>query len=125
MKRKYFFLVSKMKKWIKKLCTLKQNHYCSRKNECSFFKSILRSRFHFFRSLTFDSSLVLILLSCSFKSYWIAICFVFVLKFARFVSVDSSRAAAFLHFVVEHRDPPKVKPFVAVPVIVPTDSAHT
>ncbi len=45
---KISFFVSKMKKWIKKLCTLKQNHYRSRKNECSFFKSIFRSRFHFF-----------------------------------------------------------------------------
>ncbi len=38
-----------MKKWIKKkLCTLKQNHYRSCKNECSFFKSIFRSGFRLF-----------------------------------------------------------------------------
>ena len=32
----------------KKLCTLKQNRYRSRKNECSFFRSIFRSGFHLF-----------------------------------------------------------------------------
>ena len=90
-----------------------------------FSKSIFPFKVSLFRLVTFDISLILILLSYSFKSYWIAIWFVYFVKFARFVSVDSSRAAAFLRFVVEHRDPPKMKPFVAIPVIVPTDSAHT
>ncbi len=47
------------------------------------------------------------------------------MKFAKFISVSSSRAAALLCLAVEHRDPPKMKPFVAVPVRAPTDSAQT
>ncbi len=61
-------LVSKKEKI---LCTLRQNHYRSRKNECSFFKSIFPFKVSLFRLFTFDISLVLILLSCSVESLYV------------------------------------------------------
>ena len=59
-----------MEKMVKKLFTLKQNQYRSRKNECSFFKSIFPFEVSLcFRLVTFDSSLVLILFSVHLKVY--------------------------------------------------------
>ena len=55
-----------------------------------------------FRLVTFDSSLVLILLSLFGWKFICCVCFMYSVKCARFVSVDSSRAAAFLRVVVEH-----------------------
>ncbi len=59
-------------------------------------------QFSLVRLFTFDISLVLILFS--FFNYGLIVvdCFVVSVCFARFVSVDSSRAAAFLRVVVEH-----------------------
>ena len=89
------------KEKIKILCTLGQNHYDSRKNDCSFFNS-------FFRSILTCSIVyfwyIIGTYSVFFLQLWVnrVVCFVVSVCFARFVSVDSSRAAASHRVVVEH-----------------------
>ncbi len=123
---KNFFLWIKWKKMVKKnYLHLSKIIIILAKMSVHFSNQIFRSIFHFFDWLHLIVHWYLFFCQCSFEMWCVAICFVYVMKFARFVSVDNSCSAAFLRLAVEHRDPPKMKPFVAVPVRVPTDSAHT
>ena len=53
------------------LCTLRQNHYHSRKMNVHFQINFSVQGFTIFRLVTFDSSLVLIRLSCSVESLFV------------------------------------------------------
>ncbi len=59
-------------------------------------------QFSLVRLFTFDSSLVLILFILFGWEFICCVWFMYSVKCARFVSVDSSRAAAFLRVVIEH-----------------------
>jgi hypothetical protein len=66
------------------------------------FSSRFSVQFSLVRLFTFDISLVLILFSFFNCGSIVVVCFFVSVCFARFVSVDSSRAVAFLRVVVEH-----------------------
>ncbi len=105
-----------MNKKEKILCTLRQNHYDSRKNDCSFFNSFFPCNFHLF-----DCLLLIV--------HWYLFCFLYSfmgkslssVSLFSFVSPGSSAWTVVVQppsFVSSKntRGPPKMIPNVAVPV---------